>query len=248
MGQLASGHLAVRALKQAGVEHLFTLSGGHIFPLYDGCRHEGVRLVDFRHEQAATFAAEGLGKLTRRPQVAALTAGPGVTNGMSAVASARFGGSPLLVLGGRAPAATWGSGSLQEIDHVAFMAPVTKYAQTADVADKVAAVTLEALRAAGTPRRGPAFVDVPMDVIFSPAEEESVPAAALGRGGRARPGPARRPRGAPARRGARRCSSPAPTCGSARRRTSCAPSSSCCRRRWSSTAWAGDCCPPTTRR
>ncbi len=176
MGQLASGHLAVRALKQAGVEHLFTLSGGHIFPLYEGCRHEGVRLVDFRHEQAATFAAEGLGKLTRRPQVAALTAGPGVTNGMSAVASARFGGSPLLVLGGRAPAATWGSGSLQEIDHVAFMAPVAKYAQTADVADKVAAVTLEALRAAGTPRRGPAFVDVPVDVMFSPAEEESVPA------------------------------------------------------------------------
>jgi acetolactate synthase I/II/III large subunit len=175
MADLSSGHLAMRALKQAGVDHLFTLSGGHIFPLYDGCRHEDVRLVDVRHEQTAMFAAEGLAKLTRRPQVAALTAGPGVTNGMSAIANARFGGSPVLMIGGRAPEGTWGQGSLQEIDHVSFMAPVTKHAITSMSPDAVAADVLEALRIAGEPHRGPTFVDVPMDVIFSPADESTVP-------------------------------------------------------------------------
>lgn len=175
MPQHASGHQAVGALARAGVEHLFTLSGGHIFPLYEGCRDHGVRIVDTRHEQAAAFAAEGLGKLTRRPQVAALTAGPGVTNGVSAVASARFGGSPMLVLGGRAPHGTWGRGGLQEIDHVAFMEPLTKHAATAALPEEVPGEVLTALRAAGTPGRGPTFVDIPMDTIFTPADDSTVP-------------------------------------------------------------------------
>lgn len=180
MAPQPSGVLALQALHGVGVEHLFTLSGGHLFPLYDGCRQTGVRITDFRHEQSATFAAEALGKLTRRPQVAALTAGPGVTNGMSAVASAAFGGSPLLVLGGRAPAATWGQGSLQEIDHVAFMTPVTKHAATATGPEDVAGAVLEAHRLAGAAHRGPTFVDIPMDVIFTPAEEATVPTPAAG--------------------------------------------------------------------
>lgn len=166
-----SGHLAVRTLQRAGVAHLFTLSGGHIFPLYEGARHEGLRLIDVRHEQTAAFAAEGLGKLTRRPQVAALTAGPGVTNAVSAVAGARFAGSPLVVLGGRAPAATWGQGSLQEIDHTAVLGPVTKSAITAATPDAVAPAVADALRLAATPRRGPTFVDVPLDVIYAPAAD-----------------------------------------------------------------------------
>ena len=174
MAELASGHLAVRALKQAGVDHLFTLSGGHIFPLYDGCRHEDVTLVDTRHEQTAAFAAEGLAKLTRRPQVAALTAGPGVTNGISAIASAQQGGSPVLVIGGRAPQATWGRGSLQELDHCAFVAPLTKHATTSSAPEKVAVDVLDALRIAGTAHRGPTFVDVPLDVVFAPADEAAV--------------------------------------------------------------------------
>lgn len=175
MAELASGHLAMRALSRAGVDHLFTLSGGHIFPLYDGARHEGVRLIDTRHEQAATFAAEGLAKLTRSPQVAAVTAGPGVTNSVSAIASAKFTGSPVLVIGGRAPQATWGSGSLQEIDHVAFIAPLTKTARTSTAPGEVAGDVLAALRAAASGHRGPAFVDIPMDVIFVPGDEDSVP-------------------------------------------------------------------------
>jgi acetolactate synthase I/II/III large subunit len=175
MSEHASGHLAVGALKRAGVDHLFTLSGGHIFPLYEGCRDHDVRIVDTRHEQAAAFAAEGLGKLTRRPGVAALTAGPGVTNGVSAVASARFGGSPMLVIGGRAPHGTWGRGGLQEIDHVAFMAPLTKHAVTATEPADVPGAVIEALRSAATPGRGPAFVDIPMDTIFTPGDEGTLP-------------------------------------------------------------------------
>ena len=175
MAQLTSGHLTMRGLKSAGVDNLFTLSGVHIFPLYEGCRYEDVRLLDVRHEQTAAFGAEGLAKLTRSPQVAAVTAGPGVTNALSAIASAHVGGSPLLVLGGRAPLGTWGQGSLQEIDHVPFVAPLTKFATTANDAESVAAVTLDALRRAGTGHRGPAFVDIPMDTIFSPAEEDALP-------------------------------------------------------------------------
>ena len=175
MAELASGVLAMRALRQAGVEHLFTLSGGHIFPLYDGCRDTGIRIMDTRHEQTATFAAEGMAKLTRRTQVAALTAGPGITNGASAVAGAKFNGSPVLVLGGRAPQATWGAGSLQEMDHVAFMQALTKHAMTSTAPADVARDVLEAFRVASTPQRGPAFVDIPMDVIFLGADEATVP-------------------------------------------------------------------------
>jgi acetolactate synthase I/II/III large subunit len=176
MADLSSGHLAVRALARAGIEHLFTLSGGHIFPLYDGCRHEGLRLVDTRHEQAAMFGAEGLAKLTRRPQAAAVTAGPGVTNTVSAVAGAQFSGSPVLAIGGRAPLSTWGTGSLQEIDHVAFMNPLTKRATTSVDPASVAGDVMAALLLAATPHRGPTFVDVPLDVVYAPADEATVPA------------------------------------------------------------------------
>src|SRR4051812_48522596 len=130
--RLHGGRLVSATLKSHGVTHLFTLSGGHLFSIYDGCKHDGITIVDTRHEQTAAFAAEGWAKATRRPGVAALTAGPGVTNGMSAMAGAQQNGSPMLVLGGRAPALRWGQGSLQEIDHVPFGAPVTKFAAAAD--------------------------------------------------------------------------------------------------------------------
>src|SRR5215208_3208453 len=128
---LHGGRLVARRLKAYGVTKLFTLSGGHLFSIYDGCRAEGIDIVDTRHEQTAAFAAEGWAKATRDPGVCALTAGPGVTNGMSAMASAQANESPMLALGGRAPAMRWGQGSLQEIDHVPFAAPLTKLARTA---------------------------------------------------------------------------------------------------------------------
>ena len=124
------GRIVAKALKSRGVEHLFTLSGGHLFSIYDGCKDEGIGIVDVRHEQTAAFAAEGIAKATRGIGVAALTAGPGVTNGMSAIAGAQANGSPICVLGGRAPEMRWGSGSLQEIDHLPFVSPLVKSAET----------------------------------------------------------------------------------------------------------------------
>jgi acetolactate synthase I/II/III large subunit len=170
---LHGGHLLARRLKAHGVTKLFTLSGGHLFSIYDGCREEGIDIVDVRHEQSAAFAAEGWAKVTRQPGVCALTAGPGVTNGMSAIASASMNNSPMVVLGGRAPAMRWGQGSLQEIDHVPFVRPLTKLATTADSTAEIPGLIDEALAAAVTPHTGPAFVDFPLDHVFSHAPDES---------------------------------------------------------------------------
>jgi thiamine pyrophosphate-dependent acetolactate synthase large subunit-like protein len=181
--QLHGGRLVAKRLKAHGVTKLFTLSGGHLFSIFDGCREEGIELVDVRHESAATFAAEGWAKVTRQPGVAALTAGPGVTNGMSAIASAQQNGSPILVLGGRAPAMRWGQGSLQEIDHVPFVRPLTKLAATPETTAEIPGLVDEALVAAVTPHSGPTFVDFPLDVVFSEAVETDDPVALPDAGG-----------------------------------------------------------------
>ncbi|MGF2946956.1 acetolactate synthase [Mycobacterium sp. Lab-001] len=172
-----AGRLVARRLKASGVDTIFTLSGGHLFSIYDGCHDEGIRLIDTRHEQTATFAAEGWSKVTRLPGVAALTAGPGITNGMSAMAAAQQNQSPLVVLGGRAPAARWGMGSLQEIDHVPFVAPLARFAATAQSADAAGRLVDEALRAAVAAPSGVAFVDFPMDHVFSMSDDDGRPGA-----------------------------------------------------------------------
>jgi thiamine pyrophosphate-dependent acetolactate synthase large subunit-like protein len=169
------GRLVARRLKAHGVTKLFTLSGGHLFSIFDGCRAEGIDLVDVRHESAAAFAAEGWAKVTRQVGVAALTAGPGVTNGMSAMASALQNHSPVLVLGGRAPAFRWGQGSLQEIDHVPFVRPLTKLAATAESTDEIPGLVDEALAAALAPHSGPTFLDFPMDHVFTDGREPDQP-------------------------------------------------------------------------
>ncbi|MFS3129955.1 acetolactate synthase [Nocardioides sp. Bht2] len=164
-----AGKLAVSVAQAYGVENMFTLSGAHVFPLYDGAvkAEPPMRLVDVRHEQTAAFAAEATGKLTRRPGLAVLTAGPGVTNGVSAIAQAQFAGSPMVVIGGRAPANRWGTGSLQELDQPPILAPVAKLARTLPTAADVVPGLDEAFRVAGSSHRGPVFVDVPMDELFS---------------------------------------------------------------------------------
>jgi acetolactate synthase-1/2/3 large subunit len=164
------GRIVAKALKSRGVSHLFTLSGGHLFSIYDGCRAEGIEIVDVRHEQTAAFAAEGFAKATRTVGVAALTAGPGVTNGISAIAGAQANGSPVCVLGGRAPELRWGSGSLQEIDHLPFVSPLVKSAETVKEPGRIGARTAAALDLAMAAPSGPTFVDYPLDVVFSEAE------------------------------------------------------------------------------
>ncbi|MBB1035365.1 acetolactate synthase [Dietzia sp. CQ4] len=155
-----------------GVRTMFTLSGAHVFPMYDAAEKEdhGISLLDVRHEQTAAFAAEATGKLTRSPGLAVLTAGPGVTNGISAISQASFSGAPMVVLGGRAPAGRWGTGSLQEFDHVPLVESVTVSAETArDTAD-IADATHRAFTAARSAHRGPAFLDVHMDHFFDQCE------------------------------------------------------------------------------
>jgi acetolactate synthase-1/2/3 large subunit len=164
------GRIVAKVLRSRGVDHLFTLSGGHLFSIYDGCKEEGIGILDVRHEQTAVFAAEGLAKATRGLGVAALTAGPGVTNGISAIAGAQANNSPIGVLGGRAPEMRWGSGSLQEIDHLPFVSPLVKSARTVKAPGEIAALTAAALDLAAAAPSGPAFLDYPLDVVFSEAE------------------------------------------------------------------------------
>ncbi len=164
-----SGDAALEVVRGYGVDVMFTLNGGHVWPLYDAAVKQHVRIVDVRHEQTATFAAEGWAKLTRNPGLAVLTAGPGVTNGVSAITTAHFNGTPLVVLGGRAPQARWGSGSLQELDHVPIVESITKSARTVTAPGDTAKEIQHAVTTAMTPHRGPVFVDFPMDVIFGSA-------------------------------------------------------------------------------
>src|SRR5204862_1693430 len=141
------------------------------------CREEGIDIVDVRHESAAAFAAEGWAKVTRQLGVAALTAGPGVTNGMSALGSAQQNNSPIVVLGGRAPALRWGQGSLQELDHVPFVRPLTKLAATPESTAEIPGLVDEAFRVALAPHSGPTFVDFPLDHVF---QEVGSSASSLG--------------------------------------------------------------------
>jgi acetolactate synthase I/II/III large subunit len=184
-----SGHAGAHAVAVAqryGVTTMFTLSGGHVFPLYDGAvkAEPPLRLVDVRHEQTAVFAAEATARLTRTPGLAVVTAGPGVTNSVSAVTGAWFNGAPLVVLGGRAPDYLWGKGALQELDHVPLLAPVTKRAWTEHTVAGVAGSVDEAFRLALTPHRGPAFCDFPLEAIYGaetvdlPPDAGRIPAAA----------------------------------------------------------------------
>lgn len=179
------GDTAIAEIRRHGVETMFTLSGGHVFPLYDGAVGEepaggraggtvpgtaaDPRVLDVRHEQTAVFAAEATARLTRRPGLAVLTAGPGVTNGVSGITTAHFNGSPVVVLGGRAPLGRWGQGALQELDQPPLLAPVTKMAETAGGPNTLAADVARAFATAAAPHRGPVFLDVHMDHLFGPA-------------------------------------------------------------------------------
>ena len=177
-----AGQQAVAAMLAFGTDVMFTLNGGHVWPLYEAARDQGMRVVDTRHEQTATFAAEGWAKLTRRPGLAALTAGPGITNGVSAITSAYFNGSPLVVLGGRAPELRWGSGSLQEMDHVPVVASITKSAVTVKDSSQAGAMVHAAASLAMTPHRGPTFLDFPLDVFGPSAAQWPSVDEGVGRG------------------------------------------------------------------
>lgn len=192
MDPVHGGEHIVDAAVAAGVSTVFSLSGAHIFPVYDAAvggkarveqapdlptaeRQGRLRLVDTRHEQTAVFAAEATGRLTRRPGFAAVTAGPGVTNAVSGIATAYFNGTPVVVLGGRSPDSRWGQGALQELDQPPILAPITKGAWTTHDVGEIRADGDRAFALAASPRPGPVFWDIPIDVIFAPAPREERP-------------------------------------------------------------------------
>ncbi|HEV2235641.1 MAG TPA: acetolactate synthase [Ktedonobacterales bacterium] len=205
-GILHGGMLVAQALKQEGVETVFTLSGGHIAAIYDGCLREGIRVVDTRHEQAAVHAAEGWAKLTRRPGVALLTAGPGVTDGVTGIANAYQGSSPLVVFGGAAPIEHTDRGALQELRHTELVRSITKWTRTVTRTERLAEYTAAAFREASTGRMGPVFLECPMDVLnkLIATSDATLPARANQPVGRAQGDPALVERAARLLAGARR--------------------------------------------
>ena len=172
---LSGGQLAAKALKQAGVEVIFTLSGGHIMPLYEGCLDEGIRIIDVRHEQAAVHAADAWARCNPGSiGVAAITAGPGVTDGVTGVANAWRANSPILVIGGQGPFNNMRRGSLQEMDHIGVMRPITKYADACYESYRIPEYIELAIRHAVSGIPGPAFLEIPMDIFMGQVADDNV--------------------------------------------------------------------------
>jgi acetolactate synthase-1/2/3 large subunit len=175
MSDLTGGHLVARTLRAAGVGHLFTLCGGHILPIYDGCVSEGLQVVDMRHEQACAHAGDAYARLTRNLGVAVVTAGPGVTDAVTGVANALSARSPLLLIGGAAPLGLRGLGALQETEQVALLRPITKGAWTVAETRQIPEVLTTAIRTALTGRPGPVFVEIPVDLLMTVIEDRLAP-------------------------------------------------------------------------
>jgi acetolactate synthase-1/2/3 large subunit len=175
MAQIDGGDMVARMLKREGIDTIFTLSGGHIQNIYDGCLDEGIRIIDTRHEQVAGHAAEGYSRMTRKCGVAVVTAGPGVTDVVTAVATAYQNSSPLLIIGGAAPIRTLLLGNLQELpSQVDMMKPITKWSATCHTTARIPDYMAMAFRTALSGRYGPVFLELPADVLFGRVEEEQV--------------------------------------------------------------------------
>jgi acetolactate synthase-1/2/3 large subunit len=171
---LHGGKLAAKALKEAGVEVIFTLSGGHIMPLYDGCIDEGIKIVDVRHEQAAVHAADSWARCNPgKIGVAAITAGPGVTDGVTGIANAWRANSPILIFGGQGPFENLRRGSLQEMDHLGVVRPITKYCDAVYETKRIPEYIELAVRHAVSGVPGPAYLEIPMDIFMGGIEDES---------------------------------------------------------------------------
>ena len=168
------GRLIAESLAAEGVDALFTLTGGHISPIYDGCKDVGIRVIDVRHEQAAAHAADAYARLTFTPGVAAVTAGPGVTDAITGVTNAYYANSPMVLLGGRNPLALEGMGALQDAPQIELLRPVTKRVDTALETRRIREVLGYAFREARAPRMGPTYVDLPMDVLMTPVDTDHV--------------------------------------------------------------------------
>jgi acetolactate synthase-1/2/3 large subunit len=175
MAELTGGELVAKTLKQAGVTHIFTLCGGHILPIYEGCLTHGIRIIDVRHEQAAAHAADAYARLTRGIGVAVVTAGPGVTDAVTGVVNAYAARSPLLLIGGAAMIGLKGMGALQDIPQLPLFGSCTKGTWSVPEARLIPEFLTTAMRTALTGRPGPVFVEIPIDVLVNEVEDRLAP-------------------------------------------------------------------------
>jgi acetolactate synthase-1/2/3 large subunit len=174
MAQVHGGRLVAKALKAENVPYIFTLCGGHVMPIYDGCVDEGIRVIDVRHEQTAAHAADGWARVTGRPGVAVVTAGPGLTDAVTGVASAQRANIPMLLFGGQGPRPFADMGSLQDMNHVELMRPITKWAVSVPEGRRLPEYVSTAFRIATTGLPGPVYLEMPIDQLFNVYDEGEV--------------------------------------------------------------------------
>lgn len=174
MAHVDGGEMVARMLEREGVRNVFALVGGHLDPILQGCVNHGIRIIDTRHEQAAGHMADGWARATGRPGVAIVTAGPGVTDVVTAVANAYVDAIPMVVLGGRSPLIDDETLPLQGMDQLGIMRPITKSARCVTHAQRIPEYLAMAFREAVTGRPGPVFLELPVDVLFTPVDESRV--------------------------------------------------------------------------
>ena len=174
MAEIDGGLLFAKALKREGVEYIFTLNGGHIYNLYEGCDKEGIKIIDFRHEQVAAHAAEGWAKVTGKPGVAIVTAGPGVTDAVTGIANAFQAPSPMILIGGNAGIADHLRGGLQDFDSATFLKPITKFSEQIKRVERIPEYVANAFRSATSGVPGPAYLEIPIDIVNGKCEEDDV--------------------------------------------------------------------------
>jgi len=172
--EISGGHLVARALKAEGIDVIFTLCGGHIIDIYDGCLDEGIKIIDVRHEQVAAHAADGYARMTGKPGCAVVTAGPGTTDAMTGVANAYRAESPFLLIGGQSSLTQHMMGGLQNLPHVDMMKPITKFASQIQTTDRIPDMISMAFRECYTGAPGPAFLEIPRDVLDAKVEMSKV--------------------------------------------------------------------------
>lgn len=174
MAEISGGHIFAKALKNEGIEYVFTLNGGHIYNLYEGCADEGIEIIDFRHEQVAAHAAEGWAKVTGKPGVCIVTAGPGVTDAVTGIANAFQAPSPMIIVGGNAGISDHLRGGLQDFDSATFLRPITKFSEQVKRTDRIADYVSIAFRHAMSGVPGPVYLEMPIDVVNGMAEEDDI--------------------------------------------------------------------------
>ncbi|GAB4352783.1 MAG: thiamine pyrophosphate-binding protein [Candidatus Abyssubacteria bacterium] len=174
MSRISGGALAAQVLKNDGAKNIFGLVGGHIHPLFEGCAEMGIRVVDVRHEESAAHMAEGWALATGQPGICTGTAGPGFTNLLTGIANSFSGATPLLAIGGRASINQFDTGALQDFNQLDIVKPMTKFARAVYQLERIPEYIAMGLRHAASGRPGPAYIEIPRDLMEGEMEVSSV--------------------------------------------------------------------------